>query len=169
MIDWVLGLPWGWAVAVLWVIVMGRANGSYWIGRGIAAGASRSRWARLLESRTYTSSAAVAERWGPLAVTLSFLTVGAQTCVQVWAGATRMPLRLYLPAVALGAVLWSVLYATVGLAVVRLWAERGGLWVLGLAALTGLAVWTCRRLQAQREPGVQAQREPGVQAPDSAA
>lgn len=162
MIDRILELPWGWAVAALWVIVMGRANGSYWVGRGITAGTSRTRWARLLESRTYISSAAIAERWGPVAVTLSFLTVGAQTCVQVWAGVTRMPLRLYLPAVALGSVIWAVLYATVGLAVFRVWAERGGLWALGLLVLIGLIVWAFRRFQARRVTTMQ-------QVPDSAA
>ena len=39
------------------------------------------------------------------------LTVGVQTFVQISAGVTRMPLRLYLPAVAVGSVVWAKLNA----------------------------------------------------------
>jgi len=44
MIDRILALPWGWAFLFLWVSVMGRANGTYWIGRAVAAGTGRTRW-----------------------------------------------------------------------------------------------------------------------------
>ena len=37
MIDRILALPWGWAFLFLWVSVMGRANGTYWIGRETAS------------------------------------------------------------------------------------------------------------------------------------
>lgn len=141
MVDRILELPLGWAVAALWVIVMCRANATYWIGRGLAAGTGRTRWAGVLESRAYERACSMTERWGVLAVPLSFATVGVQTCVQLWAGVSRMPLRLYLPAVCVGCLLWAVIYATVGLAVVAAWFSAGGGWaVLGVAVVAAAAL-----------------------------
>ena len=117
MIDRILALPWGWAFLFLWVSVMGRANGTYWIGRAVAAGTGRTRWAGVLTSAAYARAQHLAERWGVLAVPLSFLTVGTQSLVQLSAGVSRMPLRLYLPAVSVGCAIWAAIYSTVGLAV----------------------------------------------------
>ena len=47
-------------------------------------------------------------------VALSFLTVGFQTVANVAAGVARMPLRRYLPALAIGGLAWALLYATLG-------------------------------------------------------
>ena len=147
MVDRILALPVGWAVAVLWVIVMCRANATYWIGRGLATGTGRTRWAPVLQSAAYERARTMAERWGVLAVPLSFATVGVQTCVQLWAGVSRMPLRLYLPAVCVGCLLWAVIYATVGLAVVAAWISAGGGWaVLGVAVVFAAVVLVRRRL-----------------------
>lgn len=41
--------------------------------------------------------------------------------VNLAAGATRMPLRRYLPAVTIGGALWAFLYATVGFVTVAAW------------------------------------------------
>ena len=46
-------------------------------------------------------------RWGAPVVTLSFLTVGIQTLVNLAAGVMRMPLRRYIPALTVGAILWA--------------------------------------------------------------
>ena len=147
MVDRILALPVGWAVAVLWVIVMCRANATYWVGRGVATGTGRTRWAGVLGSRAYERACSMTERWGVLAVPLSFATVGVQTCVQLWAGVSRMPLRLYLPAVCVGCLLWAVIYATVGLAVVAAWISAGGGWaVLGVAVVFAAVVLVRRRL-----------------------
>jgi len=57
-------------------------------------------------------------------VTLSFLTIRVQTAVNAAAGALRMPLRRYLPAVAAGALVWATIYATVGFVVLEAWFGR---------------------------------------------
>ena len=105
--DRLFELPVGWTLFAFWCLAMMRSNGAYWIGRAIVAGTSISRFADLLDSPLYQRAQAMAERWGVLAVPLSFLTVGVQTFVQISAGVTRMPLRLYLPAVAVGSVMWG--------------------------------------------------------------
>lgn len=125
----------------LFLVVMARANATYWLGRGAAAGSRRylrsgeggdsPRWRRARE---------LVNRWGPIAVVICFLTVGIQTAVNATAGVTRMPLRRYLPAVTLGSILWATLYATVGLAAARAWLAAGIRWPGTIAALAVLLV-----------------------------
>lgn len=142
-------LPFAIVVASLFVIVMLRGNATYLLGRGISAGARRTRAARLMESRHYATGAKWVNRWGAPAVALCFLTVGLQTMVLLAAGVMRMPLRSYLPAVIIGSVLWAFLYGTVGMigfrAIGLLWSTSPWL-VLALAVLVaGLIVWVLRR------------------------
>lgn len=116
MTDVVADLPIVEAVAFLFVVVMLRANATYWIGRGVLGGVGRSRLAHHLDRPTMLRAQRFMARWGLLAIPLSFLTIGVQTAVNATAGFTRVPLSRYLPAVTVGALMWAVLYATVGLA-----------------------------------------------------
>lgn len=152
MVDRILDLPLAWAFAALWVIVMARANGTYWLGRGMAAGTGLTRLAHLLDSPLYLRAQAMAQRWGVLAVPLSFLTIGVQTFVQLSAGVTRMPLRLYLPAVAVGCAMWAAVYATVGLAVFLAWFESGGHWVVPVVALGAVVILMARGRRRRPQP-----------------
>lgn len=128
----------------LFVVVMLRANATYWLGRGASAGSRR--YLRLGEgghSPRWVRARDLINRWGPLAVVFCFLTVGLQTAVLVAAGAARMPLRRYLPAVTLGSMLWATLYATVGLAAARAWLVAVARWpgtVVAVAVLLVIAV-----------------------------
>lgn len=101
-------------VAALFVIVMLRANATYWLGRLVEKGARRTRAARLLDSPGYAGAVDRLNRWGPPVVSVSFLTIGFQTLVNLAAGATRMPLVRYLPAVTVGCAAWAFLYGTAG-------------------------------------------------------
>ncbi|CAI9408572.1 DedA family protein [Aestuariimicrobium sp. T2.26MG-19.2B] len=112
-LDW--EAPWAVVAAALFVIVMLRANATYWLGRGLGASASRHpRLHRLAQSARYRRVLGWIDRWGPPVVSVSFLTVGIQTVVNLAAGATRMRLAHYLPAVTVGCVLWALIYSTVG-------------------------------------------------------
>jgi membrane protein DedA with SNARE-associated domain len=101
-------------------------------------------------------------RWGAPVVTLSFLTVGIQTLVNLAAGVMRMPLRRYLPALIVGAILWAFLYATVGFATFAGWrgvyelspAVAIASLVVLLAGLAGYIVWQVRHRhdEDEREP-----------------
>ena len=146
--DRLSDLPLGWTLLAFWCLAMTRSNGAYWIGRSIAAGTSMSRFAKLLDSPLYQRAQAMAARWGVLAVPLSFLTVGVQTFVQISAGVTRMPLRRYLPAVALCSAIWALIYGSIGMAVILAWLVTGGHWtpvLLLLAVVTALVVMHRRR------------------------
>ncbi len=124
--DRIAGQPFGVAFAALFVIVMLRANATYWLGRGALRGGRLSnRAARHLDSPRMQRARRLSARYGVVAVPLSFLTVGVQTAINVTAGFTRMPLRRYLPAVTVGCVLWALLYSTVGMVG---WAAVGTLW-----------------------------------------
>lgn len=142
--------PFAVVVGALFVIVMLRANATYWLGRAILAGAGRSRWSRILDSRAYAVGAGWINRWGAPAVALSFLTVGVQTMVNLSAGVARMPMRRYLPSVAVGSVIWAFMYGTVGfvglIAVRRMWAYSPALTVsAGVVFVAVLAVVLTRR------------------------
>lgn len=112
--DWVNELPMAAAFGALFVIVMARANATYWIARGVRAGVSRSRFGVRIDSESMSRAERLVARWGAGAVTISFLTIGLQTAVNACAGAMRMPLRRYLPAVIAGSVLWATIYSALG-------------------------------------------------------
>ena len=99
-------VPLGVAVAGLFVIVMARSHGTYWAGRGVVRGAQAvdhkegapGWWhasVRRLETWTDKQSAQrgldLVRRWGPIAVTLAYLTVGLQTAIFAAAGLVKMP------------------------------------------------------------------------------
>lgn len=140
----------GWPVALaftfLTVLGFCRAGATYLLGRGARHWGSRwgSRRQRTGAEDRPSPTIAYAERLvrrlGPVAVPLSFLTVGLQTAIHLTAGALRMPVRYYVPALFVGALIWATLYTTVGLAVLStLW---GGVdqWVLLVAAVGVLLV-----------------------------
>lgn len=107
-------LPFPALVAALFVIVMLRANGTYWLGRLGSAGARRTRLATVMGSPGYLRATQRIDRYGAPVVALSFLTIGVQTVVNLAAGASGMKLRHYLPAVVVGSIAWALLYATLG-------------------------------------------------------
>ena len=101
---------------MLFVVALLRAGATYALGRAAQNGARRTRIAKLMARPGFARVQDMVARWGAPVVTLSFLTVGIQTLVNLAAGVTQMPLRRYLPALAVGSLLWGFLYATVGLA-----------------------------------------------------
>ncbi len=143
-------------VGALFVIVFLRANATYWLGRLINAGAERTRARRMMDSPGYRRAVERLNQWGPPVIAVSFLTIGFQTLVNLAAGATKMPLVRYLPAMVVGCVLWAFLYGTVGTAGFEafsvLWARNPALaLVLGVTAVSALVVFIVWRVrQAKR-------------------
>lgn len=110
MIDEIRSWPWLWAWLTLFVIVLLRAGATYGIGRLVAAGALR----RREPSPRVAAATERVERWGPPVVTLSFLTVGAQTVVNLAAGLARMGWFRYLLGLVPGAAVWATIWTTLG-------------------------------------------------------
>ena len=167
-LDW--DAPWFVVFAALFVIVLSRAIGTYWVGRLLQRGVQRTRAAHLMNSPGYANAVARLNRWGAPVVSLSFLTIGFQTLVNLAAGASRMPLRRYLPAVSVGCVLWAAVYGTVGTIGfhgLALLGQRSpglaiGLGLLLVAAATAFIVWRVREAKAGRidAPGQDVARSP---------
>lgn len=151
-----------WAVFVaLWLGALARGTATYWVGRGVRAGGGRSRWAHHLERPVVARAEGFVRRVGPPAVTLGFLTVGLQSAINASAGMLRMPQRRFLPAVVLGAALWSALYTTVGLAAVDAFLGGGGWWwLLALVAVTAVIALVTRRVRRRVESEPQPDLEP---------
>ena len=106
----------------LFCIVFLRASATYWLGRGIIAGLSRNtRVKAQMDSAHYQRAAGLIDRYGAPVVSLCFLTVGFQTVVLLAAGASKMSLKRFVPALAVGSVFWALLYGTVGFVGLGLW------------------------------------------------
>ncbi len=114
--DAIVSLPFVWAFLILFVIVMLRSNATYWAGRGLSAGGRKTKLQKYLNSPAFHRAENIIARWGAPAVSVSFLTIGVQTAVNMAAGLGRMPLRRYIPATVVGSVAWACIYATIGLA-----------------------------------------------------
>lgn len=144
--SWSAPFPVVWAA--LFCIVFLRAGATYLLGRLVARGGERTRAARFLERPGFAAGVEKINRWGAPAITLSFLTVGVQTMVNLAAGVLRMPLARYVPALAVGSVIWGFVYASVGFvgvkAVALAWDAHPALAigvVAALAAAMGVFVW----------------------------
>lgn len=162
-----------WAVYLLFFCVAtARSHATYAVGRGLRAGASRSghrpapvagadpapvapptsRLARRLDGPGLRRAEALMARYGAPLVTLSFLTIGVQTLLNAAAGGLRMPLRRYVPAAALGSLLWAGLYTSAGFAALD--AVRGALpwWrLLVVLGLIGMVALISRALRSRIE------------------
>lgn len=123
MMDWVESLPLLQAMGFLYVVIWLRAGSTYALGRGARRVARRGRIAAFLESPRVERATEIVNRWGAPVVALSFLTVGFQTAVNAAAGLTGMPLKRYLPALAIGGAAWAFIYATIGLVAFAAWLE----------------------------------------------
>jgi len=149
------GAPYPIAVALLFLIVLARSNATYWVGRLVANGAHRTRAAQWMDSAGYRRAVDRLNRWGAPAVSLSFLTIGVQTVINLAAGATRMPLVRYIPATVVGSIAWAFLYASVGFvgfeALALLWQHSPGAAVVaGTLALGGLVWFIVRQTRRSR-------------------
>ncbi|MEV2276366.1 VTT domain-containing protein [Nocardiopsis sp. NPDC049922] len=132
-------------------VILLRVQATYWIGRGLGEGVSRSRTGRRLGPRLETARDRI-DRFGAPVVTLSFLTVGVQTAVNLAAGAMRMRFGRYLVAMFLGSLIWAALWSVVFSGVVGTWWGlfldspwvAVGVMALAVAVVAGM-VWRSRR------------------------
>lgn len=149
----------GRSVAVVYLSLLGivfvRAQATYWIGRALGAGVHRSRLGERLGPKLDRAEAAI-NRFGPPAVTVSFMTVGIQTAINLTAGAMRMHFVRYLIAMFIGCLIWAAIYTFGGLAVVTAWLSvfvespllAMAVLVLAAALITLLVLWRRRRSEA---------------------
>ena len=148
--DW----PFALTYAVFFLGALARGTATYLAGRALRFGGQRTRLSRHLDRDSVRRAERVVGRWGAMAVTLSFLTVGFQTAVNAAAGALRMPWRRYLPGVVGGALFWAGVYTTIGFAVLgAAFGRTPWPWVLGalVAALfVGVATVLVRRRRTLR-------------------
>ncbi|MFJ3905529.1 DedA family protein [Streptomyces sp. NPDC090025] len=143
----------------LYVIVLLRAGGTFAVGWLAGAGARRSRLGGRISSEKFQRVERAIQRWGAPVVAVSFLTVGFQTAANFLAGTMRMPLTRYLPALFIGGAAWALVYATVGIGVLKmigdLFAQRTAYGVTAVVVLV-LAVAAVvvyrRRRGAAAEP-----------------
>lgn len=151
-VSWLINdAPFGVTFIAFFLGAFTRGNATYWVGRGIAKGVERTRFHRHLHGPVYRRAQKFIGRWGIFAVPLSFLTIGIQSAVNASAGISRMPLRRYLPAVALGALLWSLIYTTVGMAMFYAWLALDWPWVVAGLLVVGAVVLAVVRMRIRKQ------------------
>lgn len=137
------------AYAFLVLVAFCRGSATYALGRWVRRTGDASRWARRLERPMFRRSERLVGRFGPPAVSASFMTVGLQSAMNLTAGFLRMPLRHYLPAVAVGALIWAGMYLSVGIAFLAAASSSSAgsalLVVVLILIVAGLAVVVRRR------------------------
>lgn len=136
-----------WLFVFLFVVVLLRAQATYWLARGAASGAVLATgrqgflgtMARWFDGPIPHKGAAMLDKWGIIVIPLCFLTVGIQTAVNAGAGLVRMRWSTYTIAMIPGCVLWALLYGLGTLAVfaAAIRAVAGSPW--GWAGLTLIA------------------------------
>lgn len=159
--DVLESLGW-WAVALfLLFVVFTRAQATYWLGRwarrgaDAAAASERPRAAALankLSGPRAEGARRFLEKWGPIGLPLSFLTIGFQTMVNITAGYVRMRWDIYTIAMIPGCMAWAAIYSTLGFTLFEAFATSpwlGGGVILAIIAL----VWGATRLRQTADSG----------------
>lgn len=114
-----LGVPYWVVFLAAYLFVFGRSWGFYFAGRAAARGATRTRLARIVESRRFIGAMAALRRHGIVAVALCYVVIGTGSVVIVGAGFIEMPRRRFLVGLVPGSALWAITRLTLGLAVVN--------------------------------------------------
>lgn len=143
---------------LIWVVMftlgMTRSAGYYLVGR-LSRGGNRSRWGQRVE-RIGSTFLPEAERRvaavGPRAVTLAYPFYGLSGATQIVAGMTRMPVPGFVAAVGLGAALWSLMLAVVGVAAVEAVVAGWTPWVLLTLAVLSATWFLLRRVSRDPQP-----------------
>jgi len=112
-----------------------------------------------LRKKRLTQAESFFQRQGPKAVFIGRFIGFARALVPFVAGASRMPHRKFFLYDALGAILWTVAFVTLGYVlgaswrVAEQWINRTGMVVAAFVALTLLVIWfRRRRARARAEP-----------------
>ena len=160
--------PWAGLFAFLFCVVLLRAQGTYWAGRWVRAGAEkaavagehdgrRARLAGRLSGPSWERAQAFLDRWGFIGVPLSFLTIGFQTMVNAAAGYTRMRWDLYTVAMVPGCLAWATIYSLLGLSLIDAFARSP--W-LGIGVIVGVvaAAWALTMLRRSAGSAVRTPR-----------
>lgn len=158
--------PWWGLFLFLTAVVFLRTQGTYWIARWARTGADavagrtqagdgrRARLAQRLAGPGTERARSFIERWGFIAIPMSFLTVGFQTMVNATAGYTRMRFDLYTLALIPGSLIWATIYTLIALSLWEAWATSPWLLAAAIVALItagwGLSRW--RRRAAPAHP-----------------
>lgn len=151
----------GAAVAAVAVVAVAAACGDaigYLLGRRYGPRLRASKVVGTVGRDQWDRAGAILRRHGAWAVLGARFLPVVRTLTPAAAGASGLPLRRFLPASLVGALLWAATHVAVGFGArgSALWFERtfgvAGWVVLGSFGIAGTAVWLLRRRRARAEP-----------------
>jgi len=157
------------ALIVLFLFALARSHATYWAGRGVVRGAHTVHetdrgfawWRSMithLEAWTNTRAAQrgldLVRGWGPMAVSVAFLMFGLQTAIFASAGLIQMKYTKFTLASIPGAIVWAVIWATVGVSFVwggiKLFAASPIVFTIVIALIVLVVAWVIRRRLLRR-------------------
>lgn len=158
MPQWVQDGPFAVLYVFLLIVVLLRAQATYWVGRAVAAGVLRTRWSRHFTGPRVIRAIGSIERWGWPIIPLSFLTIGFQSAVNAGAGVIRMRWIRYTLAMIPGCLVWALVYSLGGLAAFQAavaLAAKSPWALVAVSVLVGVGVTAlvlrARRRRSERE------------------
>ncbi|GMA34186.1 hypothetical protein GCM10025876_03900 [Demequina litorisediminis] len=153
--GFITDLGWWALVPFLFCVVFLRTQATYWLGRWARTGAARlakspsekflARASRRLDGPMMARGEAILDRWGYVAIPLSFLTLGFQTVINATAGYVKMRWGLYTLVMLPGCALWTATYTIVGASIVHLWRRSPAL-AIGCVLAVLLVAWASTRV-----------------------
>lgn len=134
------GMPLWLAVIVSVLIIFGRGQAYYWIGRALGARLYTSRLGRRIGEERLRRVERLVRTRGWLAVLGSHWVAGFRHAIPISAGMVRMSYGWYLLATSLGALIWTPPWVVGGYAVVWGWLRVAARSPAAAAALAVVAV-----------------------------
>lgn len=153
------GMPLWLAVVVAVLIIFGRGQAYYWIGRGLGPRLASSRLGRRIGADRLRRVERLVRTRGWVAVLGSHWVAGLRHAIPVTAGVVRMSYPWFVLATALGAVLWTPPWIVGGYAIVWGWlrvAARSPLAAAALAVAAALLVAGLLAARTRRRRAVRA-------------
>ncbi|WP_134734062.1 DedA family protein [Amycolatopsis nivea] len=127
----------------------------YWLGRRYGPWLRQTRLVRRYGAAAWDRAADTLRRRGAWAVLIAIFLPVLRTLVPAAAGTSGLPLRKFLPAVAVGATAWCALHIAIGAAAgeaarqIETWVGRGS-WILLAVLVLGAAGMALRRAARSR-------------------
>jgi membrane protein DedA with SNARE-associated domain len=142
-----------------WIGTIAGGTGGYWMGRsgGIAFVRRYGRWAGLTAEREIVARAFFAKHGVRTILVARFVAI-LRMIAGILAGSAEMPFGLFFVCNAIGGLVWSVAFATLGYLFGRHLPQlegdlkEGSFGLLLVIVLIGVIVWLYRRRQREKAP-----------------
>lgn len=147
-LTWIAQLPLWLATLFLFFVVFCRAQATFWIGKFIHKGILKTTFGQKLDQKNQVGILMLKKYGWPI-ISLSFLTIGLQSVIQIGAGLMDLNWYKYTLAALPGYLIWAFIYAFGGLSLFKALINGAlGLWITVFIVV--ILVWFLGALVVKR-------------------